>query len=125
MFAEPEMLFGNLDELCCVSQLEMFYYDTMTLFFILMQVTYAFCKEFITLLTELVQPDGYLPVVEIMSQIFLQSSKAASVSKAYHRYALNYINALNYLDTLRSHTEFCDFEKVRHSTCSFTIYILW
>ena len=86
----------------------------MTLFFILMQVTYAFCKEFITLLTELVQPDGYLPVVEIMSQIFLQSSKAASVSKAYHRYALNYINALNYLETLRRHQDFCDFEKVTY-----------
>lgn len=30
MFAEPEMLFGNLDELCCV--------------------TYAFCKEFLAVI---------------------------------------------------------------------------
>ena len=34
------------------------------------------------------------------------------LSQAYHRYALNYINALNYLETLRRQQEFCDFEKV-------------
>ena len=34
------------------------------------------------------------------------------LSQAYHRYALNYINALNYLESLRRHQEFCDFEKV-------------
>ena len=33
--------------------------------------------------------------------------------QAYHRYALNYINALNYLESLRRHQEFCDFEKVK------------
>ena len=38
MCAEPEVLFGNLDELCCV--------------------TYAFCKEFINLLIDLVTVDG-------------------------------------------------------------------
>jgi hypothetical protein len=38
------------------------------------------------------------------------------VSQAYHCYALNYINALNYLETLRRHVEFCEFEKVRDST---------
>jgi len=32
--------------------------------------------------------------------------------QAYHRYALNYINALNYLETLRRQVEFCEFEKV-------------
>ena len=41
-----------------------------------------------------------------------QSTKAANVSKAFHRYALNYINALNYLETLRRQQEFSDFEKV-------------
>ena len=33
--------------------------------------------------------------------------------QAFHRYALNYINALNYLETLRRHQEFSEFEKVR------------
>nr|CAD7434992.1 unnamed protein product [Timema monikensis] len=42
---------------------------------------------------------------------FTQSSEANSVSQAYHCYALNYINALNYLETLRRHVEFCEFEK--------------
>jgi len=44
-----------------------------------------------------------------------QSSKAHVLSQAYHRYALNYINALNYLETLRRHMEFCEFEKVKIS----------
>jgi hypothetical protein len=43
----------------------------------------------------------------------LQSGKANQVSGAYHRYTLNYINALNYLETLRRQNEFNEFEKVR------------
>ena len=133
------------------------------------QVTYAFCKEFASLLSELVTSEGDLPVVKILTTIFeqvgrhhdidenidddhqdaadedddtsfqvtwyfsfkidlnlnriccpnfflkiLQSTKAANVSKAFHRYALNYINALNYLETLRRQQEFSDFEKVAH-----------
>ena len=34
------------------------------------------------------------------------------IMQAYHRYALNYINALNYLETLRRQPEFTEFEKV-------------
>lgn len=41
-----------------------------------------------------------------------QGSKATMLCQAYHRYALNYINALNYLETLRRQLEFCEFEKV-------------
>ena len=133
------------------------------------QVTYAFCKEFASLLSELVTSEGDLPVVKILTTIFEQvghhndidenidedlkdaadedddtslevtryfcskidsnlneiccpnfflkipqSTKAANVSKAFHRYALNYINALNYLETLRRQQEFSDFEKVAH-----------
>ncbi|XP_049954656.1 pleckstrin homology domain-containing family G member 7-like [Schistocerca serialis cubense] len=91
MFAEPELLFGNLDELCCV--------------------TYAFCKEFISLMLENVGPNGDLPVTDVLVKLFQKSSQADSVSQAYHCYALNYINALNYLETLRRHVEFCEFEK--------------
>ena len=39
-------------------------------------------------------------------------SSSRVLSQAYHRYALNYINALNYLETLRRQQEFCEFEKV-------------
>lgn len=42
-----------------------------------------------------------------------QNTKVHTISQAYHRYTLNYINALNYLETLRRHAEFCEFEKVR------------
>ena len=35
--------------------------------------------------------------------------------QAFHRYALNYINALNYLETVRRHQEFSEFEKVQYS----------
>ncbi|XP_068082130.1 rho guanine nucleotide exchange factor 11 [Anabrus simplex] len=91
MFAEPELLFGNLDELCCV--------------------TYAFCKEFISLLLEHVGPGGEFSTIDVLVKLFQKSSEADSVSQAYHCYALNYINALNYLETLRRHIEFCEFEK--------------
>ena len=58
--------------------------------------------------------DGELPVMRILASVFDPHSAAATagVSKAFHRYALNYINALNYLETLRRHQEFCEFEKV-------------
>ncbi|XP_059491244.1 uncharacterized protein LOC132205895 [Neocloeon triangulifer] len=91
MFAEPELLFGNLDELCLV--------------------TYAFCKEFINLILQHVGTGGEMSTTEVLVKLFQKSTKADSVSQAYHCYALNYINALNYLETLRRHMEFIEFEK--------------
>ena len=91
------------------------------------QVTYSFCKEFRHLLLGHVGPDGDVSVTTIMQRLFdlnlgssskatahaHQNNRSLSLSQAYHRYALNYINALNYLESLRRHQEFCDFEKVR------------
>ena len=79
-------------------------------------MTYTFCKEFASLLSSQVTSDGDLPVVRILSTIFDHTNSKgamAGVSKAFHRYALNYINALNYLETLRRHHEFSEFEKVK------------
>lgn len=91
MFAEPEVLFGNLDELCLV--------------------TYAFCREFLNIL--LSQTSGNeISVTTILVKVFQQSGRAAALTQAYHRYTLNYINALNYLETLRRQIEFTEFEKV-------------
>lgn len=87
MFAEPEVLFGNLDELCCV--------------------TYGFCKEFIQLLSTDSVSTG-----DMLLKLFTKSSKVTAMRQAYHRYTLNYINALNYLETLRRQIEFVEFEKV-------------
>ncbi|KAL0267948.1 UNVERIFIED_CONTAM: hypothetical protein PYX00_010071 [Menopon gallinae] len=91
MFAEPQLLFGNLDELC--------------------SVTHNFCKSFIRILLAKVGPDGELPTTEVLAQLFQKNEDADFLSQAYHCYALNYINALNYLETLRTYTEFCEFEK--------------
>ena len=73
---------------------------------------FGFFKEFLQgLLTHLNQ-DSDLNVTELMKRLFEKGSKARMLSQAYHRYALNYINALNYLESLRRHNDFCDFEKV-------------
>ncbi|RWS08916.1 uncharacterized protein B4U79_07347, partial [Dinothrombium tinctorium] len=90
MFAEPEVLFGNLDELCCV--------------------TYAFCKEFLNIILQQMNL-GELNATEVLVKLFQKSSKATALTQAYHRYTLNYINALNYLETLRRQVEFNEFEK--------------
>ncbi|CAG0890316.1 unnamed protein product [Darwinula stevensoni] len=91
MFAEPELLFGNLDELCCV--------------------TYGFCKEFLAALKENISRSGDVRVGDVLGSLFIKGGKALLVSGAYHRYTLNYINALNYLETLRKQNEFNEFEK--------------
>ncbi|XP_077539972.1 uncharacterized protein LOC144152548 isoform X3 [Haemaphysalis longicornis] len=90
MFAEPEVLFGNLDELCCV--------------------TYAFCKEFISFILATLN-SGDFNTTDVLLRLFKKSTKAAALRQAYHRYTLNYINALNYLETLRRQVEFNEFEK--------------
>jgi hypothetical protein len=50
MYAEPELLFGNLDELCAV--------------------TYAFCKEFIHLLLTLTNAQGDLVTTQVLARLF-------------------------------------------------------
>lgn len=49
MFAEPEVLFGNLDELCCV--------------------TYAFCKEFLSLILQQMNQSELNPT-EVLIKLF-------------------------------------------------------
>lgn len=49
MFAEPEVLFGNLDELCCV--------------------TYTFCKEFLNLILHQMNV-GELNATEVLVKLF-------------------------------------------------------
>ena len=67
--------------------------------------------------------------MRIMSSVFDPHSSAAEtagVSRAFHRYALNYINALNYLETLRRHQEFCEFEKVKNEQyCQWALIQSW
>ena len=50
MFAEPEVLFGNLDELCCV--------------------TYAFCKEFLNVILQYMNSGTELNPTEVLIRLF-------------------------------------------------------
>ena len=77
-----------------------------------LQVTHSFCKEFLQGLLIHLDAEGGLNVIELMRRIFERGTKARMLSQANHRYALNYINALNYLESLRRHNDYCDFEKV-------------
>ena len=148
MYAEPEVLFGNLDELCSVStisfcKLHIIHSNIITNNLELyrcgipFQVTHSFCKEFLRIMLYHITPEGDIHVADAMKRLFFHSAglqlnenenvsinsshvlqpstKAKLMSEAYHRYALNYINALNYLETLRRHQDFCDFEKVLSS----------
>ena len=103
MFAEPEVLFGNLDELCLV--------------------TYAFCREFLNILVNQTSSSD-LQVTTILVKLFQQSGRAAALTQAYHRYTLNYINALNYFETLRRQIEFTEFEKVSLDVIYIAVYLL-
>jgi len=58
-----------------------------------------------------VGPEGELPVTTVIARLFEKEGRTRALSQAYHRYALNYINALTYLESLRKHPDFCDFEK--------------
>ena len=75
-------------------------------------MTHSFCKEFLQGLLIHLDAEGGLNVIELMRRIFERGTKARMLSQANHRYALNYINALNYLESLRRHNDYCDFEKV-------------
>ncbi|GBM66652.1 hypothetical protein AVEN_258315-1 [Araneus ventricosus] len=52
-----------------------------------------------------------IDTTEVLVKLFQKSPKAHALTQAYHRYTLNYINALNYLETLRRQVEFNEFEK--------------
>ena len=75
-------------------------------------MTHSFCKEFLQGLLIHLDAEGGLNVIELMRRIFERGTKARMLSQANHRYALNYINALDYLESLPRHNDFCDFEKV-------------
>ena len=86
-----------------------------------LQVTHSFCKEFLQGLLIHLDAEGGLNVIELMRRIFERGTKAKMLSQANHRYALNYINALNYLESLRRHNDYCDFEKVLQDFFLYTL----
>lgn len=92
MFADPDVLFGNLDELCCG--------------------VYDFCKEFLYIImrTLKTRPEE-LNATDVLIKLYKKNPKIDHLRGVYHRYTLNYINALTYLESLRKQIEFVEFEK--------------
>lgn len=91
MFADPDVLFGNLDELCCG--------------------VYDFCKEFLFIImrTLKTRPEE-LNATDVLIKLYKKNPKIDHLRGVYHRYTLNYINAITYLDSLRNQVEFMEFE---------------
>ncbi|KAF7262284.1 hypothetical protein EG68_00447 [Paragonimus skrjabini miyazakii] len=91
MFIEPANLFGNLDDLCYVS--------------------HTLCRELIgNLIRDSTQHDfGSTGVLLRPLKRWSEHSKDGQV---YHNYCLNYDSALTYLESLRKHEQFNEFEKV-------------
>lgn len=92
MSADPDILFGNLDELCCG--------------------VYDFCKEFLHIImrTLKTRPEE-LNATDVLIKLYKENPKIKHLRNIYHHYTLNYINALNFLYSLRRHVEFVEFEK--------------
>ncbi|KAF5406122.1 Pleckstrin domain-containing family G member 7 [Paragonimus heterotremus] len=90
MFVEPANLFGNLDDLCYVS--------------------HTLCRELIgNLIRDSTQHDfGSTGVLLRPLKRWSEHSKDGQV---YHNYCLNYDSALTYLESLRKHEQFNEFEK--------------
>ncbi|XP_048740548.1 uncharacterized protein LOC125654600 isoform X4 [Ostrea edulis] len=90
MYAEPEDLFGNLDELCYVS--------------------YTFCKDFIATLVKAMSSTEFGSTTALL-KAFDRFSSHSKDGDVYHTYCLNYTNALTYLERLRRNDDFNEFEK--------------
>ncbi|XP_013405668.1 pleckstrin homology domain-containing family G member 7 [Lingula anatina] len=91
MSADVQELFGNLDELCYVS--------------------YTFCKDFLASLLKDMGPTCFGSTAALISA-FERLTKHSRNGEVYHRYCLNYSNALAHLENVRKqHEEFGEFDK--------------
>ncbi|XP_065320440.1 pleckstrin homology domain-containing family G member 7-like isoform X2 [Gordionus sp. m RMFG-2023] len=88
MDAEPEILFGNLEEICTVTQ--------------------QFCKDLIKAIEETnFDLNRLYPRLLILNK---DKETGNLKNNAYHKYCLNYLNALNHLYILRYFGDFCQYE---------------
>ncbi|KAJ8301537.1 hypothetical protein KUTeg_020524 [Tegillarca granosa] len=90
MYAEPQEIFGNLDELCYVS--------------------YTFSKDLLSILTRNLTSQSVWNT-EILVEALEGFSRLSEDGGVYHTYCLNYIKSLEYLEKLRRNDDFCEFEK--------------
>ena len=78
----------------------------------LLQVSYRFCKEFITLLLKDAGATDF-GRTEVLIKAMKMLSETTKDGEVYHDYCLNYLKAITYLEQLRkTNDEFGEFEKV-------------
>ncbi|VDN58112.1 unnamed protein product [Dracunculus medinensis] len=90
---EPDLLFGNLDQLCRTSR--------------------GFCHLFLKLLKKLKENDGNFTTTDLIVQLFEKFSKGPSTISAYQAYCINYKATMEYLGSIRQKEErFNEFERI-------------
>ncbi|XP_022296980.2 pleckstrin homology domain-containing family G member 7-like isoform X1 [Crassostrea virginica] len=90
MFAEPNEIFSNLDELCYVS--------------------YTFCKELITVLLKNMKSEEIWPASSLIEALD-KFSKLSDDGNVYHTYCISYSKCLEYVERLRKNENFVEFER--------------
>ncbi|XP_063422265.1 pleckstrin homology domain-containing family G member 7-like isoform X1 [Mytilus trossulus] len=90
MYAEPDEIFGNLDELCYIS--------------------YTFCKDLIAVLLRNLTTDTIWNTSSLVEALerFAQISNEGGV---FHTNCVNFSKTANALEKLRKNDDFCEFEK--------------
>uniref|UniRef100_A0A915EKL5 DH domain-containing protein n=1 Tax=Ditylenchus dipsaci TaxID=166011 RepID=A0A915EKL5_9BILA len=92
---EPELLFGNLDQLCRISR--------------------RFCQSFLSLVKEIavLGPESRYDTTDMIVQLFERFSKGPSTISAYQAYCINYKATMEYLGSIRQKEErFTEYERV-------------
>ncbi|KAH7727514.1 Protein Y95B8A.12 b [Aphelenchoides avenae] len=92
---EPELLFGNLDQLCRISR--------------------RFCQSFLVLIKEVTDrgPESRYETTDFAVRLFEKFSKGPSTISAYQAYCINYKATIEYLGSVRQKEErFVEFERV-------------
>ncbi|MFH4973818.1 hypothetical protein AB6A40_000527 [Gnathostoma spinigerum] len=92
---EPDLLFGNLDQLC--------------------RISCGFCKSFLKFLSDASNNENGRPynTTEIIVKLFEKFAKGPSTISAYQAYCINYKATMEYLGSIRQNEErFAEFERV-------------
>ncbi|KJH53484.1 PH domain protein, partial [Dictyocaulus viviparus] len=90
---EPDLLFGNLDQLCRISR--------------------GFCQTFLTLLQTVNHERTDYDCTELVVKLFEKFSKGPSTISAYQAYCINYKATMEYLGSIRQKEErFTEFERI-------------
>ncbi|VDO37496.1 unnamed protein product [Haemonchus placei] len=90
---EPDLLFGNLDQLCRISR--------------------GFCQTFLSLLPSVNHEGTDYDCTDLVVKLFEKFSKGPSTISAYQAYCINYKATMEYLGSIRQKEErFTEFERI-------------